>query len=199
MKIRSITAYAALVFTLLAAGSRPATAATISVGTFDPSTSPFVVPIEITGAVELINWQFDLAFDPTLVQIHEFCDPFADAFCDLLTGPVTEGPFTAGPFSLFVPGVIDNASGLLSLVAGAYGDPPPGPSGDGTLANVLFVSIGEGDPNIRVVDSLVPPSVPEPGISVLLLTSGLVVPRARRRARLRRAALENPFQMETQP
>jgi hypothetical protein len=43
-----------LAFMLLAAGSRPAAAATISVGTFDPATSPFVVPIEITGAVELI-------------------------------------------------------------------------------------------------------------------------------------------------
>ena len=190
MKIRSITACAALVFTLLAAGSRPSAAATISVGTFDPSTSPFVVPIEITGTVELITWQFDLAFDPRVVQIHEFCDPFAgDPFCDLLTGPVTEGPFTAGPFSLFVPGVSDNVSGLLSLVAGAYGDLPPGPSGDGTLANVLFLPVGEGDPNIRVVNSIVTPSVPEPGISGLLLTSGLVVLRARRRARQRRPTL----------
>lgn len=180
MKFRSIAACAALAFTMLAAGSRPAAAGTISVGTFDPSTSPFVVPVDITGAVELVTWQFDLAFDPTVVQIHELCDPFVDAFCDLLTGPVTEGPFTAGPFSLFVPGVIDNVNGLLSLVAGGYGDPPTGPSGDGTLANVLFLSVGEGDPNIRVVNSVVSP-VPEPSIGVLLLTTGLVALRARRR------------------
>lgn len=186
MKIRSIAACAALAFTLLAAGSRPAAAGAISVGTFDSSTSPFVVPVDITGAVELITWQFDLAFDPTVVQVHELCDPFADAFCDLFTGPVTEGPFTAGSFSLFVPGVIDNANGLLSLVAGGWGDPPPGPSGDGTLANVLFLRIGEGDPNIRVVDSIVTSSVSEPGLSVLLL-AGLVALRVKRRARRHRS------------
>ena len=53
----------------------------ISLGPYTPPlapSTPFVVPIEITGAVELImiNWQFDLQFDPSDVQINVACDPF---------------------------------------------------------------------------------------------------------------------------
>ena len=136
----------------------------ISAGSSIPlSGTTFVVPIEITGASELINWQFDLAFDPTVVQVNVGCDPATDSFCDLFTGPVTEGPFTEGLFSLFVPGVIDNTSGLLSIVAGAWGDPPPGPSGDGILAYVEFLTIdARGNPNIRVSDFAVSPSASVP-------------------------------------
>jgi hypothetical protein len=150
----------------------------ISAGTSFPGPTPgtFIVPIEITDAVELINWQFDLAFDPAVVQINEACDPFTDSFCGLLTGPVTEGPFTQGPFSLFVPGVIDNNNGLLSIVAGAFQDLPPAPSGDGILAYVEFITIDDtGNPNIRVTDfSTVSSAVPEPA-TLFLMGSGLLI------------------------
>src|SRR5262245_55955336 len=136
MKTERFAICAGLALALLGVDVRQATAVpTISAGTPIPPPPPlastFVVPVEITGAVQLITWQFDLAFDPAVVQVNVGCDPVTDPFCDFLTGPVTEGPFTQGPFSLFVPGVIDNVAGLLSIVAGAFGDPPPGPSGDG--------------------------------------------------------------------
>jgi hypothetical protein len=66
MRIKRVAIYLAVTFALLFVGIRQVRAdATISVGTYTPSTTmPFVVPIEITGAVNLINWQFDLKFDP---------------------------------------------------------------------------------------------------------------------------------------
>jgi hypothetical protein len=146
----------------------------------------FVVPIDITNAADLITWQFDLAFDPSAVQVNVACDASADAFCDVITGPVTAGPFTEGPFSLFVPGVIDNTNGLLTLVAGGFGGPPPGRSGDGTLAYVEFIRLTDSDPNIRVTDSITStPPVPEP-TTVLLVASGAAavgLGRGRRRGR----------------
>src|SRR5215212_7302255 len=115
----------------------------ISFGSYTPSTTmPFVVPIEITGAVNLALWQFDLAYDATDVQINTACDPVTDLFCGFLTGPVTEGPFfgSLSPFNLFSPGVIliDGVTftqlGQLVGVSDIFGGSLPGPSGSGVLA-----------------------------------------------------------------
>ncbi len=162
---------------LIVTGPRQVHAAPIiDVGPFDSSTSPFVVPVQVTGAVNLINWQFDLFFDPTDFQINTGCDPFTDSFCDLIFGPVTEGPFTKGPFSLFIPGVIDNIGGALTIVAGASGD-ALGSTGDGILAYVEFIKIGNGDSKITI-GNVSTTSVPEP-MSLLLLTGGLALLRGR--------------------
>jgi len=113
----------------------------ISTGPFTPTSPTFVVPIEITGATDLVNWQFDLRFNPNDFQVNLSCNALTDNFCDPINGPVTEGPFTSkngAASSLFVPGFADNSAGLLSIVSGAYQGIPPGPSGDGTLAFVEF-------------------------------------------------------------
>jgi hypothetical protein len=160
----------------------------ISVGSYTPSTTdPFVVPIEITGAVDLVNWQFDLEFDPNDLQVNLGCDSSTDPYCDPINGPVTEGPFTSsnGQFvTLFIPGVVDNLNGLVSIIAGAYSDLPPNPSGDGVLAYVEFVTTanGTGDSKVSVTNASVL-SVPEPA-TLALLTGGLVaLLGVRRRAR----------------
>jgi hypothetical protein len=152
----------------------------ISVGTYSTpvTTDPFLVPIVITDAVELIAWSFGLTYDPTDLQIN---DPAA---LDFLGRPVTEGDFfsSGAPFNLLVPGVIvlDSITleqiGELFGVEGAFGGFPPGPSGDGILAYVEFVKTasGNGESTITVTDASVTSSaVPEP-TTLVLLADGLV-------------------------
>lgn len=152
--------------------------------TIDPGPPEVVVlPIEITGAVNLVTWQFDLTFDPSVVQVNTFCDPFTDQFCDLFFGPVTEGLFTSsnGLFqTLFIPGVVDNVTGLVSIVAGAYVDLPPGPSGNGVLAYIEFLTLDPtGDPGFTI-DGESTTAIPEPA-TFALLASGLAALRWRSR------------------
>lgn len=89
----------------------------------------FTIPISITGATDLTSWQFDLSFDPSIVQANS----------------VTEGPFmSAFGLTSFGPGVIDNGTGMISLVTDAYVDLPPNPSGDGILASIEFLALTPG-------------------------------------------------------
>ena len=94
----------------------------------------FTIPVSITGATDLTSWQFDLAFDPTLVRANS----------------VTEGPFmlsfgtTLSPPTSFNPGVIDNTAGLISLVTDSFIDLQPNPSGSGVLVNIEFTALAPG-------------------------------------------------------
>ena len=169
--------------------AQPARAATISVGTrITLSPTEFVVPIEISDAVDVISWEFDLTYDPLDVQVNTGCDPFSgDVYCSLLTGPVTEGDFFASgaPFNLLNPGIpiLDPTSfeqiGLLLAVQGALGGMPPFPSCAGVLAFVEFTLLGDGTSPIEVNGAAVS-AVPEPG-TLALLASGLLMPCLRRR------------------
>jgi hypothetical protein len=180
----------AVVGGVLGVGATSVSATTISVGsriTISPTT--FALPIEISGAVQVSSWQFDLHYNPADVQVNTGCDPFgSDVYCSLLTGPVTEGDFFAAgaPFNVLNPGFVDldpvtlAQTGLLFAVNGAYGGPPPSPSGSGTLAFVEFTRIGSGDSPIVVVGTAISDvAVPEPG-TLALLGTGLLLPRVRR-------------------
>ena len=146
----------------------------------------FTIPISIMGATDLTSWQFDLAFDPAIVTANS----------------VTEGPFmSAFGATLFIPGVIDNGTGLISLVADSYLDLPPNPSGDGVLANIDFTALalgvspltfsnlflnlsdqGFGIENGQITVTGTPQKVPEPA-TLALLASGLALLGMRRLAR----------------
>jgi hypothetical protein len=153
-------------------------------------STAFVVPIEISGAVDLTFWQFDLLYDATDVQINTACDPFSDPYCSLFTGPVTEGPFfgSLSPFNVFNPGFIllDGITleqlGQLIGVNDTFGGSLPGPSGDGILAYVEFITTetGTGESPITVTNtSTTSSAAPEPG-TLALLAGGLVLLGGRR-------------------
>ena len=166
-------------------GATPAVAVpAISVGTpFAGPPGTVVYPIEISGAVDLETWNFDLFFNPASLSIVETCDPSLDQYCNFGGAGVTEGPFTSSGgthFTVFNPGFIDNTTGFLDDVLGAYADIAPGPSGDGVLAYVEFTTIStEEDPNVRIDDASVTSAVPEPA-TLGLLASGLALLGIRR-------------------
>jgi hypothetical protein len=175
--------------TTIGLGATSASAATISAGSriaISPTT--FALPIEITGAVNVTSWTFDLTSDPTDVQVNTSCDPFSgDIYCSFLTGYATEGDFFAAgaPFNVLTPGFVDldpstfAQTGLLFDVTDTYAGPPPSPSGSGTLAFIEFTLLGSGDSPISVNGTPVSDStVPEPG-TLALLTTGLLAPRIR--------------------
>ena len=164
-------------------GATPAVAVpVISVGTPFAGPSGTVYPIEISGAVDLETWNFDLLFNPASLNIVETCDPSLDLYCNFGGAGVTEGPFTSSGthFTVFNPGFIDNTNGILLFVSGLYADIAPGPSGDGVLAYVEFITIStEEDPNVRIGDASVTSAVPEPA-TLGLLASGLALLGIRR-------------------
>lgn len=90
----------------------------------------FTIPISITGASGLSSFQFDLAFDPAVLQI-------------TANGVSQSGFFTQGDISVFVPGVLDNAAGDLLGVADALIFQPL-VDGDGVLVSIEFVAIAPG-------------------------------------------------------
>ncbi len=173
-----------------------AVAAVIAVGPYTPSaTSPFVVPVTITGAVGLDAFTFDLGYDPTAFAIATGCDSFDDASCDFVTGPVTPGGFYGGAAfpALFVPGFIlldagGGQIGRLLAVAGAWQDSGPAPSGDGVLAYIEFVAVAGGsvDAPITVLGSSVPFAVAEPGTVALGAAAFAALLAASRSTRRRR-------------
>ena len=86
-----------------------------------------VLDVAITGAVDLYAFQFDIAFDPSLLAA-------------LL---VTQGTLLAGSGG-FVPGTIDNLAGTVSFTADTLSGFVPGISGDGTLGQLLFSTLAAG-------------------------------------------------------
>jgi hypothetical protein len=143
------------------------------------------IDVSISDAIDLTSWQFDLHFDPTIVQ--------ADS--------VTEGPFmSAFGATLFTPGAIDNVNGTISVIAGFYVDLPPNPARDGVLATIALTLVALGaspltfsntflnleddgfavaNGQITVLDSA---SIAEPA-SLVLLAGGFVLLSLRQRAR----------------
>jgi len=114
--------------------SRPALATSVSI---QPATSAvtqgdtFTVDIAITGAADLVAYQFDLTFDPAVLAATD----------------VTMGPFltSGGGSSIFVPGDFTTTPGVISGTAETLvGGTTPGVSGGGVLAHISFSAIAAG-------------------------------------------------------
>lgn len=89
----------------------------------------FSVNVHVAQAVDLTSWQFDLKYNPLLLRAES----------------VAEGPFlNSFGTTLFLPGVIDNSTGDITVVTNAYVDFGPLPNGDGELAIVHFKALGPG-------------------------------------------------------
>lgn len=106
-----------------------------------------VVTVQIEDAVELGAWQFDLAYDPALLQL----------------AAVLEGPFLASTgTTFFSPGL--DLPGIVSLVTDSWVDVAAPPSGSGTLAQFTFTTLATGVAPLNLA-----------GVFLNLLDSGFAV------------------------
>ncbi|KQV52609.1 hypothetical protein ASC95_07210 [Pelomonas sp. Root1217] len=177
-----------MVLAMLAA---PVSATTLSFAAPAPAVQvgdTFTLDVLVADAPDLYAFQFDIAFDPAIVQANT----------------VQEGDFLSagGRATFFLPGTIDNSAGTVSFTANTLAGPGPGVSGDGLIVHLSFHALAAGQSslsfgNVVLLDSALMEvatthmagaisvaSVPEPasvalfGIGLAVLTAG-----ARRRGR----------------
>src|SRR3954470_5892271 len=87
------------------------------------------IPVSISGVLDLFAFQFDLAYDPSVVNLVS----------------ISEGPFlpSAGG-TFFLPGTIDNVAGTATFISDSLLGPVPGASGSGDLVFLKFVTACAG-------------------------------------------------------
>lgn len=97
----------------------------------------FLVPVDISAATDLFAFQFDVAYDPAILQLVA----------------IGEGGFlpVAGS-TFFLPGFIDNAFGSATFTADTLLGPGPGAAGGGTLVSLDFQAIGAGASSISLAN-----------------------------------------------
>lgn len=158
----------------------------------------FAVDVNISSVGDLYDFQFDLSFNPAMVQATN----------------ILEGAFlSAGGATVFIPGTIDNAAGNVTFNADTLVGAVPGISGNGTLEEFDFSALEPGtgafaisnvilqDSTGAILDSTTTggsvtvqgtTAVPEPS-GLTMLVVGLLVLRGlrvkRRTGRLARSAL----------
>jgi len=102
---------------------------TVSVG------STFDVDVNISGVTDLYDYQFDLSFNPAVLQATN----------------VLEGAFlSSGGATYFIPGTIDNTAGNMTFNADTLLSAISGVSGDGTLAVFDFTAIATGTSALNI-------------------------------------------------
>lgn len=94
-----------------------------------PQGSSFAVDVNISGAVDLYDFQFDLFFDPTVLQATN----------------IVEGAFLSdGGATFFFPGFVDNSTGSITFNADTLETAIPGMNGSGTLIEFDFTAVATG-------------------------------------------------------
>lgn len=111
----------------------------------DPSTQTtstgtvVTVDVDIANVADLYGYQFDLTFNPNILQAVSS----------------TEGPFLAGGGgTFFIPGTNDNVGGTVSATADTLLAATPGVSGAGELAVFTFDAIGAGTSTIGIQNEI---------------------------------------------
>ena len=136
-------------FGLLGFAARPARAdTTVSVGTAGPVTvgDTFAVDVNIANVTDLYDFQLDLTFDPTILQLDN----------------IAEGVFLSeGGATFFFPGLIDNSGGSATFNADTLLGAIPGVNGSGVLLQFNFEALAAGSSalslsNVLLQDSTIP-------------------------------------------
>jgi hypothetical protein len=111
----------------------------------DPTTQAIstghvvTVDVDIANVSDLYGYQFDLTFDPSILQAVSS----------------TEGPFLAsGGDTFFIAGTNDNVGGTVSATADTLLTAVSGVSGTGELAQFTFDAIGTGTSTIGIQNEL---------------------------------------------
>jgi adhesin HecA-like repeat protein len=100
--------------------------------------STFTVDLNITGVTDLYDYQFDLSFNPTVLQATN----------------VLEGTFLAGGGStFFIPGAIDNTAGTIAFNADTLLTAISGVSGSGTLIEFDFTAFAPGTSDLTILNN----------------------------------------------
>ncbi len=181
--------YLKFLLCILLGVSGPAAAAVISAGTpittvppalFDPLgflTSPlpidqFLLPIEITGANNLQDWSFNLAFHDSVVAPKDIGGLFQSVYqAEFNAADTTLSNITSS--GLLLPDLLFGIAGFSS-----------GVSGDGLLAFVLFEFLpgqATNDPGFSIEGAVIGGEVPEPGSLALFAATLLILAFTRRR------------------
>ena len=100
-----------------------------------PVGDTFTLDLTAENVFDLAGWQFDIAFDPTLLEAIE----------------VNEGDFlkTGGATTLFQKGTIDNTAGKITGLSSARFH-ENGTSGTGTLLSLIFKAKANGQTQVRL-------------------------------------------------
>ncbi len=137
--------------------------------------------MQISGALNLEFWNFDLLYEQTVVQVVP--EPSPTLIPGIFAAEFTPGDanslsnITSG--FTFLPGIVDEVFGLYPFLLN-------GVTGDGVLAYILFEFVPgqEGnDPNFRIIDNTLPQGAPEPNTLALFAAALLILtfmPRLRR-------------------
>ena len=88
----------------------------------------FAVDVNISGVTDLFGYQFDLNFNPSILQA---------------TGTITEGSFFQSGGG-FVPGTVDNVGGTITSNADTLIGPILGLNGSGQLIVFEFMALAPG-------------------------------------------------------
>lgn len=100
--------------------------------------STFDVEVNISGAADLLAYQLDLNFNPSVLQA---------------TGTITEGSFFQSGGG-FVPGTVDNTAGTITFNADTLLGPGPGLTGGGQLIVFEFNALAAGTSGLDLANTI---------------------------------------------